>query len=101
VSIVVGSGGCTGPPPAPAGFATSVASRQVTLTWNSVTSPDTFRIEAGSAAGLTDLAILDVAGTQRALVVTAPAGRYFVRIRARNACGTSGASNENEVVVQP
>jgi hypothetical protein len=101
VSIVVGAGGCTGPPPAPAGLAASVTSRQVTLTWNSVTSPDTFQIEAGSATSLTDLAILDVGGTQRALVVTASTGRYFVRIRARNACGTSGASNEIVVVVQP
>jgi hypothetical protein len=78
----------------------TVNGRQVTLTWNSADSPNTFTIEAGNGPGLANLATLGVAGSLRVLVGDAPPGQYYVRIRAQNACGVSGASGEIEVVVQ-
>jgi hypothetical protein len=101
VTIAVGGSGCTGPPLSPSALAASVAASQVTLTWSSATSPDVFQIEAGSAPGLANLAVVEVGGSQRSITVGAPPGQYFVRVRSRNPCGTSPASNEIVVVVQP
>jgi glucose/arabinose dehydrogenase len=95
--IVDVSGGCAAAPPAPFGFAALVNGRNVTLVWDmSATSngPDQFVIEAGSASGAANLAVLTMEGVLRTVVVAAPPGEYFVRMRARNACGTSGVSNE-------
>ena len=72
----------------------------VVLTWTAATgSPATYIIEAGSASGLSNVVVADVG---RATTVTATGvgnGTYFVRVRARNACGTSAASGELTVVV--
>jgi predicted phage tail protein len=38
-------------------------------------------------------------GSLARLTATAPPGTYYVRVRARNACGTSPASNEIVIVV--
>ncbi|MGE3190981.1 MAG: hypothetical protein AB7N90_14970 [Vicinamibacterales bacterium] len=57
-------------------------------------APTGFRIEAGSASGLANLAVMAVDGATRAVTVSAPPGTYFVRVRAQNACGTGPASNE-------
>jgi glucose/arabinose dehydrogenase len=97
--VVVGPGGCSAPPAAPAMLAASVSNRQVTLTWTSVQSPSVFVVEAGSASSLADLAVIELPGVVRALIVAAPAGQYYVRLRARNACGTSAPSNEIVVLV--
>lgn len=50
-------------------------------------------IEAGSAPGLSDLATLEVGNVSR-FVTNAPPGVYYVRVRAVNARGPSGPSNE-------
>jgi glucose/arabinose dehydrogenase len=99
ITIIVGSGGCTGPPPAPSGLSALVNGQLVTLSWTSSASPDTFALEAGSGPGLANLATLGVDGSLRALIVQAPPGRYYVRLRAQNSCGVSAASGEVIVVV--
>jgi hypothetical protein len=87
-------------PPAPANFRFSVAGRTVTLSWGASTSalPVTYTLEAGSSPTLSNLLVTNV-GPQTAVVTPAPAGTYYVRVRAQSACGTSAASNEQTIVV--
>jgi glucose/arabinose dehydrogenase len=102
VAVAVTSSGCTAAPATPLAFSASVTGRLVTLSW--VAPPDTnapsvFVLEAGSVAGLNDLAVLEVDGTLRTFEVAAPPGQYFVRVRARNGCGISGAMEDIVVTV--
>jgi hypothetical protein len=90
---------CVAPPTAPTGLTATVNGGAVTLAWNpSAGLPTTYIVEAGSATGLTNLASVQT-GLTPSFNANAPAGTYFVRVRARNACGTSGASNEVVVIV--
>jgi glucose/arabinose dehydrogenase len=101
VAVIV-SGGCTAAPPAPGGLAAIVNGRTVRLVWDepdTANGPTVFIIDAGSSAGLANIATITVDGALRSLSVTAPPGTYFVRLRARNACGTSDVSNEIVVIV--
>ena len=103
VIVAVGQSGspCSAGAMPPAGLTSTVSGSDVTLSWaNGGGSPSSFVIEAGSFPGGSNLANVDTmsAGT----VFFAPGvgnGTYFVRVRAKNACGVSGASNEVVVVV--
>lgn len=99
VTLVVGSS-CTAPPAPPAGLTSAVVGSTVTLTWSPSPGATAYVIEAGSTTGSSNLAVVE---TGSAPVFVAPgvaAGIYFVRLRARNACATSGPSNEAVVRVQ-
>ncbi len=72
----------------------------VRLSWHAPTTgelPGSYTIEAGSAPGLADLAVLR-AGNVTSFMTTAPAGTYYVRVRAVAANGVAGDAS-NEVVV--
>ena len=100
--VVIVTGGCSAAPPAPFGFVATVSGQVVSLAWSlgaTANGPTQFQIEAGSGPGAADLAIITVAGSLRGLVVQAPPGAYYVRLRARNGCGASGPSNEILVTV--
>ena len=104
VVVVVGGStptpGCTAAPSAPGGLTATVNGTSVTLSWSASSgSPTTYVIEAGSSPGSSSLANLDLGGTATTYTATAGNGTFYVRLRARNACGTSGASNEVTVVV--
>ncbi len=88
-------------PPPPIGLTADVSGDTVTLTWIQPSgSPTTYVVEAGSAPGLANLANAATGGTTPAFATTAvPPGNYFVRVRARNAAGTSGPSSEVIVAV--
>ena len=91
-----------GVPLAPTLVPATVAGNVVTLNW--IANPGgsaatAYRIVAGSAPGLADIAILDVPPTPTTLTVGAPSGTYFVRIAALNAAGSSVVSNEITVLV--
>ena len=95
--FTIGDAGPCVAPGAPQGFNSSVAGLLVTLQWSAPSSggpPSTYIIEAGSASGLANLVTLPTGNTATQLSVSAPPGRYFVRVRSQNACGTSGVSNE-------
>jgi hypothetical protein len=96
VRLVVG---CAGPPSPPSTLSATVAGDVVTLTWPAAAGePTAYSIEVGSAPGLSDLLIFD-AGSRLTFAGKAPRGTYFVRVRARNACGASAPSVEQIVVV--
>lgn len=83
-------------------FPPSVVGTVVGLTWtpNAAGPAATlYQIHAGSAPGLSDIAILAVPPSPTSLTAVAPPGTYYVRIVALNASGTSAASNEVIVVV--
>jgi len=107
VQLTVGGGSgsspsaCSAAPQAPGGLAATVAGQAVTLVWGAAGGqPTSYVLEAGSAPGSTNLVNSDLGGNATSLSATGVgSGRYFVRVRAKNACGTSGPSNEIIVVV--
>jgi hypothetical protein len=82
-----------GPPAAPSRLSFTVTGRTVTISWQGSTGASEYVLEAGSAPGLANAYNASV-GPQVSLTTPAPPGRYFVRVRARSAHGTSLPSNE-------
>jgi hypothetical protein len=95
--LVVGPTGCTTAPGAPAGFSSWASGGTMHLTWSAPgnsCSPTSYVVQAGSSAGSSDVANVNVgAGTSYDASGVA-AGIYYVRVRAVNAYGQSAASNE-------
>jgi hypothetical protein len=93
------------PPHAPTAVAGNVTGSTVVLNWTPATTGGvvlSYVVEAGSASGLANLAVLTVPGSLPGVAVAAvPPGTYFVRVRARNALGTSVASPETIINVAP
>ena len=88
----------------PGNFRSTITGSTVRLEWNAVPEPViSFRIEAGSATTLADLAILNTGNALTILTVTnVPGGLYCVRVRAVGTDGIPGpASNEITVRVGP
>ncbi len=96
--VQLGWRGTTGPctaPGAPQDFAASASGLRASMSWappasGSVTD---YLIEAGSAPGASDLATLPVGPTTTSYSVVGPAGTYYVRVRARNGCGTAASDD--------
>jgi hypothetical protein len=64
----------------------------LTLSWSAVPGA-TYVLEAGSGPGLSNL-FDGAVGGGTSLTAPAPAGTYYLRVRAANALGVSGPSNE-------
>jgi hypothetical protein len=93
-------GGCAGAPTAPGGLAAQITGSTVVLTWAAASgSPASYVLEAGSSSGATDIVVSDTGGTATTLTASAGPGTYYVRVRAKNACGQSTVSNEIIVVI--
>jgi hypothetical protein len=102
---------CTGAPPAPASAAASVTGQgsssipsEITVTWQGVpttgpTAASTYIIEAGNTSGAANIAVFDTRSTRTSSEESATNGRYYVRVRAANACGRSAPSPEAVVNV--
>jgi subtilisin-like proprotein convertase family protein len=104
-TLVVGAGGsgsCSSGPGSPSGLQAVVNGSNVTLGWFAAAGgPTSYVLEAGSFPGAADLAVSDTGSTATTLTATnVGGGTYFVRVRARNACGSGGASNEVTVIVR-
>jgi glucose/arabinose dehydrogenase len=88
--------GCA-PPAAVEGLRSTVeGDRGVTLVWTATPDATSYSIEAGTAQGLANLAVLGVQPAGFSDIV--PPGTYFVRVRAVNECGIGAPSRD--IVVQ-
>lgn len=90
-------------PASPLSLSSTVDGSTVVLLWAAAGGADpasSYVVEAGSSAGLADLANFDTGSTAPTLTaLNVPAGAYYVRVRARNSVGMSGPSNEIVLVV--
>ena len=86
-------------PGAPTDLTSAVAGLSVSLNWIAPAQGPalSYQVEAGSAPGLANLAVIGAGGT--AFGASAPAGTYYVRVRARNGAGLGPPSNEVTVVI--
>jgi hypothetical protein len=89
--------GCTSAPGAPGSLTSTVAGNSVTLSWSAPPgdAPTSYFVEAGTSSGGNNAAAFDTGNPGLSLSATAPNGRFFVRVRGRNPCGTGPASNEH------
>jgi glucose/arabinose dehydrogenase len=99
VLVTVGAPPCTGPPPTPTAFGFTLNGRVVSLTWSAPGNLTGLQLEVGSAPGVTDLAVFPLEPTSSGVSGNAPTGRYFVRLRAMNSCGSTLAANELDITV--
>jgi hypothetical protein len=90
-------------PLSPRDLRITVFNNVVTLAWN---MPDEgpaangFIIDVGSAPSLSNYGSFDTGSNATSINAAPPsAGTYYVRIRARNAFGVSGPSNEEKLVI--
>ena len=82
---------------APVNLTGAVSGSTVTLAWTPAGAEIAlgYIVEAGSRAGLSDLANFDTGSAAVSLTATdVPAGTYYVRVRLRTASGISPPSNE-------
>lgn len=93
---------CSSVAAAPVGLGFVVQGSTVTLNWQSPSGGTTsYVLEAGSFPGGVNLVISDTQSLATSFTATGvDNGTYFVRIRAKDACGaTSAASNEVVIAV--
>jgi hypothetical protein len=87
----------TGPSCAPSGtpapFTVTTSGRFVVLNWAGVAGATNYVVEVGSAAGRSDMLVAPVGGVTSVSTFADP-NTYYVRVRGRNTCGDSAASNE-------
>jgi hypothetical protein len=87
-----------GVPAPPTALNVQVTGLSVSLRWNASAGAVGYVLEAGSATGLANLFNSGI-GNVTTLTTSAPAGTYFVRVRASSGAGTSGPSNEVSFLV--
>jgi cellulose 1,4-beta-cellobiosidase len=94
--------GCTAEPAPPTGLTITLnTGGAVAFRWTAATGgPTTYVLEAGSASGLRDLVVSDLGSTATTFSAAGVArGTYYLRVRAKNACGTGPVSNEVVLIV--
>lgn len=106
ITLIVGAGPGPGPcavPGPPSSLAASVSGLTVTLGWSAPSaggSPASYVIEIGSSPGAANLANVDTGSIATSYTASGlETGTYYVRVRAKNACGAGGPSNEIAVAV--
>lgn len=89
--------GCASAPLAPSALTSAVSGTQVLLSWTAVAGATGYTVDVGTSPSVTDIGSFPVADA--VMSAQGPAGSYYVRVRARNACGVSGPSNEVLVTI--
>ncbi len=93
VSVAVaGSASCTTAPPPPVNYTGQASGLLASLSWTRTPGATAYRLDAGLSSGATDLTT-DL-GDTTLVQALAPAGTYYTRVRAVNACGSSAPSAE-------
>ena len=89
---------CSAPPGAPTGLTYAKNGTDIiTGSWTAPVgddAPTTYVVEVGSRPGLNDQGTFIVPASQNTFGGKTPPGTYYGRVYARNACGSSPASNE-------
>ena len=104
IEVIVGAGPA---PTAPQNFAAAASGRIVTMTWtppaNAAIAPVmTYYVEAGSTAGVSNLARFPTGNAQTMYVSPpVPDGSYWLRVRAQSAGGVGPPTADVRVVVGP
>jgi hypothetical protein len=96
-TLVVASNGCASAPGVPGGLTVTSSGSTVMLAWGAPggsCAATSYVLEAGSSRGGSDLANANVGNTTSYTASGVGSGTYYVRVRAANAFGQSGASNE-------
>ena len=94
---------CSAPPSAPSGLTASSLPGKGRLDWARPPAGEavtTYIIEAGSGPGANNQGTFVAPSTATSFEREAGAGTYYVRMFARNACGTSPASQEVTVAIK-
>ncbi len=82
--------GCITAPRPPTALRATVAGSALSIAWTAPPGPlGGFLVEAGTAAGASNLARVSLPGSQTSIGAAVPPGRYHMQVRASNACGTS------------
>ncbi len=101
VMVAVGGGtACATAPHSPTNLSATATGTSVNISWTASSGcPATnYVLQAGSAPGLSNLAIANV-GTAPGFSATAPPGTYYVRVIAQNAFGSSAPSTSATLIV--
>ncbi|MEP7116533.1 MAG: PQQ-dependent sugar dehydrogenase [Acidobacteriota bacterium] len=94
VTVVVASAAsCTSPPPVPTGYGAQSGGLLAALAWAPSFNASAYLLEVGLSTGATSFPVSNL-GNVTSFQAVAPAGTYFTRIRAANACGMSAPSTE-------
>ncbi len=93
--VGAGNAGCIAVPGPPGSLVGTAIGTTVILTWSAASgSPTSYVVEAGSGPGLANLANSDLGATLSYTAQNVARGTYYVRMRAKNACGEGASSNE-------
>jgi hypothetical protein len=85
---------------APTNLTAQTSGPTVTLAWTGAQGATQYRIEAGSRAGASDLAVIDTGSTQTSFTASGVGdGVYYVRVRALNGATASDVSNEVVITI--
>ena len=94
---------CAAPPGAPTIVSVTAEGPTGRLTWQPAPADEpvtTYIIEVGSTPGANNQGTFVAPATSTSYEREAGAGTYYVRLFARNACGTSPASQERVLTIQ-
>jgi BNR repeat protein len=95
VRVTIGNSPCGGLPTAPDGLFATVTGRTVLIQWNpSGRSPTSYMVQIGSSQNSSDVLSQWTTTADPSLTVTLGVATYFVRVHARNACGTGPSSSD-------
>lgn len=86
----------------PSQLTASVTRRRLRLTWSAPDAgpaPDSYLLEYGFSPGQSIGTPISIGPAQEWTMDDVPPGRFFIRVRASNAYGLSGSSNEVELAV--